>query len=191
MTATHLQLRFVSSNHYKTVEVQEILAQQGISVIPVELKIEELQTTDTKKLVYDKLLKAFREIGRPLFVEHTGLYVEGARELPGGLTQIFWDALGPDAFATLFGSLSSPSQVIARTWIAYCDGRKILDFDGEIAGELVSPPRGPQHFQWDCVFQPDGMTQTFAELGQAKNTLSMRRIALDKFAEYLTANNPV
>ena len=50
----------------------------------------------------------------------------------------------------------------------------------------MSPPRVDHGFQWDCVFQPDGYTETFAEMGTAKkNEISMRRKALDKFAAFL------
>ena len=108
--ATHLEIRFVSSNRFKIAEAQQILGKHSISVVPSALKIDELQTEDTSKLVRDKLLKAFRRIGRPLFVEHTGLYLDHLGGLPGGLTQIFWDKLQADRFAELFGkSAANPS----------------------------------------------------------------------------------
>jgi XTP/dITP diphosphohydrolase len=184
--SAHIELRFVSSNQLKIDEAREILGAQDIDVVPSKLKIDELQTTDTAKLVNDKLLTAFRSIGRPLFVEHTGLYLEHLSGLPGGLTQIFWDSLLADRFAELFGKLSPNNRVIARTSIAYCDGKQIHNFEGEITGQITDVPRGPRDFQWDCVFQPDGYSQTFAEMGSQKNKISMRRAALDRLAEYLS-----
>jgi XTP/dITP diphosphohydrolase len=160
----HIEIRFVSGNPLKIAEAKTILEGKSISVLESNLKIEELQTTDTRKLVHDKLLKAYREIGRPLFVEHTGLYLEYLGGLPGGLTQIFWDTLKADRFAELFGKAPN-NKVIARTSIGYCDGRRVYEFDGEIAGLIVSEPRGKRDFQWDCVFQPAGHSKTFAEMG--------------------------
>ena len=58
--------------------------------------IEELQTIDTDKLVRDKAIKAFEHLGEPLFVEHTGLYLNKLNGSFGGLTQIFWDTLLAD-----------------------------------------------------------------------------------------------
>jgi XTP/dITP diphosphohydrolase len=76
--------------------------------------------------------------------------------------------------------------VLAKTRIGYCDGRRIHQFEGEISGRLSPQPQGNRDFQWDCVFVPDGSSQTFAEMGEdAKNAISMRRKALDVFAEYL------
>jgi XTP/dITP diphosphohydrolase len=60
-------------------------------------------------------------------------------------------------------------------------------FEGAIEGTVPSAPVGPRGFQWDCVFVPDGSTQTFAEMGTAKDAISMRRKALDKFADHIKA----
>jgi XTP/dITP diphosphohydrolase len=181
----HIELRFVTSNRHKIVEAQDILGRQGIEVIASDAKIHELQTVDTLALVEDKLLKAFDRVGRPLFVEHTGLYLTHLGGLPGGLTQIFWDTLQADRFAELFGKAAPIHEVVAKTMIGYCDGRNIRHFEGEIAGRIVESPRGPRDFQWDCVFQPEGERETFAEMGNRKNEISMRRAALDKFAQYV------
>nr|WP_259640530.1 non-canonical purine NTP pyrophosphatase [Pseudomonas savastanoi] len=58
-------------------------------------------------------------------------------------------------------------------------------FEGSIEGAVPLVPAGPTDFQWDCVFVPNGHTQTFAEMGPAKDAISMRRKALDQFAQYL------
>ncbi|MGB8802534.1 MAG: non-canonical purine NTP pyrophosphatase [Candidatus Acidiferrales bacterium] len=181
-----IEIRFVSNNPHKIGEAKQILGEKMISVVESRLKIEELQTTDTHKLVHDKLLKAYREIGRPLFVEHTGLYLAHLNGMPGGLTQIFWDTLKAERFAELFGKAAPNNNATARTTIGYCDGRKVYDFDGEIAGRIADAPRGPRDFQWDCVFEPAGLMQTLAEMGNKKNSISMRRHALEKLALHLT-----
>lgn len=180
-----MEIRFVSSNKYKIAEVRSILNAAGVTIIPSSLKIEEIQTEDVYKLVRDKVLKAFYWIGRPVFVEHTGLYIESFNKLPGGLTQIFWDNLEADRFCELFGSLKDTS-VTAKTIIGYCDGRKLHYFEGEIEGNVPQSPSGPQDFQWDCVFVPKGYEETFANMGDRKNQISMRKKALDAFCDYLS-----
>jgi XTP/dITP diphosphohydrolase len=54
-----------------------------------------------------------------------------------------------------------------------------------VSGTLASEPRGDPS-QWDCVFIPEGSNQTFAEMGERKNEISMRRAALDRFAAFLS-----
>ncbi|MCY9529334.1 hypothetical protein M5X04_08315 [Paenibacillus alvei] len=179
-----MDIRFISGNNYKINEAKLILKDSGINVIPYNVKIEELQTNETEKLIRDKVLKAFSLIGRPLFVEHTGLYIKYLNGFPGGLTQIFWDALEADKFSELFRGIGNKS-VTAKTTIGYCDGNNIHYFYGETDGEISSEPRGNRDFQWDCIFIPNGYDKTFAELGDLKNVISMRRIALSSFASHL------
>lgn len=89
----HIEIRFVSNNPHKIAEAKNILVSSSISVLKSKLKIEELQTTDTRKLVQDKLLKAYREIGRPLFVEHTGLALAHLGGLPHeAVSEFFLDS---------------------------------------------------------------------------------------------------
>lgn len=179
-----LDIRFISGNEFKIREAQFILSSVGVNVIPIKAKIEELQIEDTEKLVRDKVLKAFLKIGRPLFVEHTGLYIEYLNGFPGGLTQIFWDSLQADCFSELLGK-NSNTRVIAKTIIGYCDSKKIYMFTGELSGNISENPLGDRSFQWDCVFIPEGYNKTFSELEDVKNEISMRKIALDKFADFL------
>jgi XTP/dITP diphosphohydrolase len=179
-----MKIRFVSKNENKIKEVQSILKDVGVDIVAVNRSIDEIQTEDVNHLVKDKLLKAFKIVGRPVFVEHTGLYIESLNGFPGGLTQIFWDKLQADKFTILFGN-GTNCNLIAKTIIGYCDSRNIFFFEGDIAGKITSEPRGNRDFQWDCIFMPDGENETFAEMCERKNELSMRKIAFDKFKDFL------
>ena len=180
-----MDLRFVSSNPHKIREVESILSPAGIRTIPWSAKIEEIQTEDVHRLVRDKLLKAFQKIGKPVFIEHTGIHLPGLNNLPGGLTQIFWDRLEADKFTSIVAGIGD-NRIIAKTTIGYCDSKTIHFFEGEISGTVPATPVGDRTFQWDCVFVPDGHSHTFAELGDKKNDISMRKIALDKLVKHLT-----
>lgn len=182
-----MNIYFLSSNKHKIAEVQSILNSETITVLSVTEKINEIQSNDMSEIAIDKALKAFMRIGRPIIVEQTGLLLKDLGGLPGGLTQVFWDSLEADNFGRAF-SATETAQVVAKTVIAYCDGKQIKTFDGEIGGKIVFPPRGNRDFQWDCVFQPDGYEQTFAEMGEKKNAISMRKIAIEKLKEYLEDN---
>ncbi|HKO20094.1 MAG TPA: non-canonical purine NTP pyrophosphatase [Acidobacteriaceae bacterium] len=179
-----ITLRFVSKNEDKLKEAMAILDPVGITVKPLHIAINELQVDDVEKLVRDKVLKAFAQVRRALFVEHTGLYLDAMEgKLPGGLTQVFWDNLRADKFAELFGRRAT--GVRAETVIGYCDTKQIHLFRASVRGNVPETPRGPRHFQWDCVFVPEGETETFAEMGDRKNSISMRRKALEQLAEHL------
>ncbi|EOI0111676.1 non-canonical purine NTP pyrophosphatase [Vibrio cholerae] len=179
-----MKLRFITKNDHKVDEVNKLLEGVGVDVVAAKHSINEIQTDDVDLLVKDKLLKAFKIVGRPVFVEHTGLYIDNLNEFPGGLTQIFWDKLEADKFSTLFGT-GDNTKVIAKTIIGYCDSMKIHTFKGEIRGTIAPEPKGDRSFQWDCIFIPDGESLTFSEMGDKKNEISMRKLAFDKFKEFL------
>lgn len=183
-----LEIGFVTKNPHKVKEVQSILGNIGVTIIHIPIEIQEIQTEDTNKIVRDKILKAFSLVGRPLFVEHTGLYIKSLNGFPGGLTQVFWDKLEADGFAELLGRLANTS-VMAKTTIGFCDSKKINTFEGAIVGNIAHSPRGDRAFQWDCVFIPEGYRETFAELGSVKNEISMRKIAFDLFRDFLIAEH--
>lgn len=62
-------------------------------------------------------------------------------------------------------------------------------FEGRIYGHITWPPRGDQGHGYDPVFVPEGETRTFAEMGEdAKNTISHRGKALQKFITWVEAN---
>lgn len=161
------KIYFLSSNKFKIQEVKDILSSPLITVESVSEKINEIQSDDMQAIVKDKVIKAYQIIARPILVEQTGLLIEDFGNLPGGLTQIFWDSLKADKFSKFFTNNNSLS-VVAKTVLAYCDGKRIHYFDGEISGKIVNPPRGNRDFQWDCIFEPKGYNQTFAEMGIKK-----------------------
>lgn len=67
-------------------------------------------------------------------------------------------------------------------------GHPPITFDGRTAGQIV-PARGPTDFGWDPVFQPDGYSETYAEMDKAeKNKISHRYRALAQLKEYLMQN---
>jgi XTP/dITP diphosphohydrolase len=181
-----MKFLLISNNPHKLKEFDEICKPCGISIQPISEKIDEIQTDDSEKLVRDKVLKAFKIFKRPLLVEHTGLKIHDFGDLPGGLTQLFWDKLQADKFSARFGGM----KVTAFTIIGLCDEKRIHFFEGKIGGVIVSSPRGNSAFQWDVVFQPDGYDQTFAEMGPVKkNEISMRKSAITKLADYVTSGD--
>lgn len=179
-----MKIRFLSKNTHKIKEVQEILQHTGVKIVPLKESIQEIQTPSIEEIVKDKCLKAFQKVGQPVLVEHTGLYINSMNRLPGGLTQVFWDTLEADKFAEFFGG-NKDNTVEAKTVIGFCDNKKVHLFEGSIKGKIPIKPKGNRDFQWDCVFIPDGYEQTFAEMGEQKNQISMRRKAFDNFAKYI------
>jgi len=178
------ELRFITKNEHKAQEFKALFRGTRYRIIPTSVSIEEIQIEDIDALVADKTIKAFDKIRHPLFVDHTGLYLDALGGFPGGLTELFWERLKNKGVAELVGKSDKPG-VTAVTLICYCDGKTLNTFRGEVRGTIASEPRGPEGFQWDPVFIPADYSITFAEMGSKKNDISMRRLAINKFIAYL------
>lgn len=85
---------FVTSNQQKYEEMERIFDYPDKVLKKYDMDIRELQTDDVEKLIKQKALSAYKEIRRPLIVEHTALYVKAFEELPGLLTSHFYARLG-------------------------------------------------------------------------------------------------
>ena len=183
-----MEIYFMSSNKNKLKEIAELLNSPNITVHAVLNTIKEIQSNDMNEIAARKALEAFQQIRRPVLVDQTGLFIKNFGNLPGGLTQIFWDSLGAEKFSDIFAK-NQPANATASIVIAHCDGKKIRLFEGSIDGRIVCPPRGDRQFQWDCIFEPNGYDQTFAEMGEQKKDISMRKIAIEKLKSFLEAEN--
>ncbi len=63
---------------------------------------------------------------------------------------------------------------------AFCESVEAepIIFVGKCEGKIVAP-RGETNFGWDSIFQPDGYSQTFAEMDEkVKNEISHRGKAI-------------
>jgi len=77
-----------------------------------------------------------------------------------------------------------------RTIVALTTSEGTRLFEGTCEGVITREERGDSGFGYDCIFQPDGYDQTFAELpSDIKNAISHRGRALAQFAEWMTHNS--
>jgi len=181
-------LYFASSNPFKIQELREIGAPHGYDVKAITVnKICEMQTDDLTSLVHDKTLQAFRAARLPVLVDHGGLYLDCLNEMPGGLTQLFWDKLKGKIICDIARALGNKGASAVAT-IGYCNGKRIYTYSGKVKGTIADAPRGVRDFQWDLIFIPDGHTKTYAEMTiPDKNAISQRRIAFEQLLSDLSS----
>ena len=77
-----------------------------------------------------------------------------------------------------------------RTAICFIESGKEHLFEGIVQGNIIEARRGTAGFGYDPVFQPEGYTETFAEMGnEEKNKISHRARAVQQLVEYLRSEN--
>lgn len=176
-----MEIYFVTGNRHKFSEAKRIIP----FLEQAEMDISELQHFDQEKIVRDKAERAWQQLGKPLIVEDTGLYLDCLNGFPGPLVKWAMKTMGPEKLAELAERLGD-ARAEARTTVCLMDGEKTLFFSGSTKGELVMP-RTTSEFDWDLIFSPDGHEETYAEMDKEdKNRISQRGKAFRKLAEHLS-----
>ncbi len=173
---------FITGNKNKFREAKSIIPE----LEQLDIDLPEIQSIDAKEIIRSKLLEALKHKKAEFIVEDTSLYFDCLNGLPGPLIKWFMKTIGNEGLykiAETFGNYNAE----AKTIIGYFKDN-IYFFEGSIKGKIVAPSSG-NGFGWDPIFKPEGSTKTFAEMTQEeKNSISMRRIALNKLKEFLDAD---
>lgn len=176
-------LYFITGSSNKFAEVQAVLP----GVEQMDLDLVEIQELDAHKIITEKLAEArHSQSTGTLMVEDTSLYLSSLNGLPGPLIKWFMKSIGNEGIVKLAQNFGAAA--VAKTIIGYADDKgEIQFFEGEVHGTIVAP-RGDTTFGWDPIFMPDGYDKTFAELpSEEKNTISMRRVAVEKLKVHLNS----
>ncbi|KAF4653402.1 hypothetical protein FOL46_009215 [Perkinsus olseni] len=186
-------ITFVTGNVNKLREVQQIIG-DTIKFDNVKLDLPEYQGASPEEISKQKCLEAYNRLDgcSKVMVEDTCLGFNAMHGLPGPYIKWFLEKLGHDGLNRMLEGFDDKSAQ-ARCTFAYYDGTtdEPLTFTG-ITNGIIVPPRGPNNFGWDPIFQPneDGTTgKTYAEMTKdEKNSLSHRSRALDKLKEFLLSD---
>jgi XTP/dITP diphosphohydrolase len=180
-TGTHRRLsgRIVIATHNpgKLREMRELLLPHGVEAISAgDLGLAEPEETGTtfQANARIKATAAATATGMPAFADDSGLAVDALGGEPG-IHSARWAGNGKDfklAMRTVEDRLQAcgartaaerRARFVSALCIAWPDGH-VEQFEAEVVGTLVWPPRGEQGFGYDPMFLPDGHARTFGEM---------------------------
>ncbi|MFH1225840.1 MAG: RdgB/HAM1 family non-canonical purine NTP pyrophosphatase [bacterium] len=166
-------------------KAREIAAITGLEVEAKELDIPEIQSLSVEEVAKKKAKVAYETIRQPVLVDDTGMSIDALNGLPGALIVWFLDSLGPQGVLDLIKNKENRKASVS-TAIAYADADGVEVFTGTVNGSIPIEIRGEGGFGYDPIFIPDGHDKTYAEMEpDEKNKISMRKIALTNFKEYI------
>jgi len=177
------QLVIASHNRGKIPEFGRLLAPLGLQLSSAaDYGLPEPEETGTS-FAENALIKAqaaAKGTGILSLADDSGLAVTALNGDPG-IYSARWAGATKDFAAAmqkienlLVGQTDRSAKFVTVLALCYPDGTGET-FVGEIHGEIVWPPRGTGGFGYDAIFQPDGYTQTFAEMSAVeKDKLSHR-----------------
>ncbi len=192
-----MELVFATHNPNKAEEVRKLLP-SGLQLLTLDEIgcLEEIPET-ANTLEGNALLKArhvHRNYHRSCFADDTGLLVPALGGAPG-VHSARYAGPGKDAVANMEKLLhalqgAEDRSAYFRTVIVLLHREEEHHFVGEVHGKILETARGSGGFGYDPVFQPQGYSETFAELPMAeKNRISHRGIAFSKLLQFLTSRD--
>ena len=138
-----------------------------------------------------KALYSFRQTGIPSFSDDSGLAVDALDMKPGVLSARFAGPQKKDAdnIAKVLAELENIATREARFVAVFAyqaDEHQCYFFRGTVEGNIGLKPMGNKGFGYDPIFIPEGSDKTYAEMtSEEKNEISMRKIALMKFKDFM------
>jgi XTP/dITP diphosphohydrolase len=176
---------FVTTNEHKRLEVEQIL---GVTLEGVDLDLPEIQAIDPVEVAAEKARAARGALGDtdlPVLVEDSGLMVDAWGGFPGALTKWVMQSVGNEGLLRMLAPEEDRSaSAVCVVALAGVDG-EVRTFRGEVRGAVAESPRGDGGFGYDPVFVPGWSDETYAEMGEAKNTGSHRALAFRALKEWL------
>ena len=184
------ELLVATRNRHKTREFIEILgrdfAVRDLSVKPEAPVVEETGTTFAENAIL-KAVGTSKRFPGLVVADDSGLEVDALGGAPGVYSARYAGPQATDAenIARLLSELGKfsrekPFSARFRCVLAVArDGKLVHTCEGAIEGMIVDSPRGKCGFGYDPIFQPAGLTETFAELSpEKKNAISHRARAI-------------
>lgn len=190
-----MKLVLASKNAHKLEELQAILADLGVEVVPesavgVDVAVEETGTTFEEN-AYLKAHAVMEATGLPAVADDSGLCVDALNGAPGVYSARYGGEELDDPgrcrllMDNLRGMLDRRCKFVSCICCCFPDGSR-LEARGECPGTVAYAPRGEGGFGYDPIFFVPSLKKTFAQLtAQEKNAVSHRGIALRDFAEKL------
>jgi XTP/dITP diphosphohydrolase len=164
-------------NPGKLKELRELLAPYGIDAVSAgELGLPEPEETGASfaENARIKAQAAAAAAKLPAFADDSGLAVDALGGAPG-IHSARWAGPTKD-FAAAMQAIESmlkdhgaarpalrQAHFVSALCVAWPDGH-VEEFEAQVDGTLVWPPRGDQGFGYDPMFLPDGHTRTFGEM---------------------------
>ena len=184
------QIVFASHNQGKIKEVRALLSKLNVEVLSADdldlADVEENGSTFEENATL-KALAASKASGLPAIADDSGLCIHALHDEPGIYSARYAKKMGgyEEAFADVLRRLKNQKDKTAHFMcvlvLAFPNGTTKV-YNGRVDGHIVPPKDGQNGFGFDPIFMPDGYTQTFAELSDAKkNKISHRGKAMSAF----------
>ncbi len=187
------KLVFATNNQHKLKEIQHILGDQiellGLKDIKCFEDIPETSET-LEGNASQKAFYVYNKFGYNCFADDTGLEIEALNGKPGVYSARYAgetksSEANMEKVLTEMNKINERKARFRTVISLIIDGKETL-FEGIVNGEILREKKGDEGFGYDPIFQPEGYSETFAEMDlNEKNKISHRARAVQKLVDYL------
>lgn len=182
------EILLATNNGHKAAEIRAILGGEGTRFLLLKdypglpAVVEDGNTFEANAL--KKAIEICRAAGLPSLADDSGLEVDALNGAPGVHSARYSGGGDLENNRLMLRNLEGLA-LMKRTARFRCvavlalPGGRTFKGEGRIEGRIGFEPRGSAGFGYDPLFVPEGLTRTFAEIGeQEKNAMSHRGRAL-------------
>ena len=192
-----MDILFATHNVDKFKELKKILSKENINLEYLSKYSKKVPIEDGKSFKQNSIIKAMSASNYTnwkfdCLADDSGLCIDDLEGAPGiyssrwAYNQDYKKAFEKirERFSNI-GECMNGKQAKFVCFLVYLKkNKKKFFYQGILKGSLIYPPRGKYGFGYDPIFIPKGSNKTLSELGQKiKNSISHRRLAIDKFLE--------
>ncbi len=167
------EIVFVTGNKGKQVTAQKHFDESKIKVVCYDYDIIELDVNNIEAIAKDKVIQAYKKIGKPCIALDAGFYIPNYPNdpnFPGAFPKReLLDKIGIDGLLENMKDVDN-RECYFRECLAYYDGKEISLFFGMTDGTLAYKKQGENLLnKWSdlwLVFIPDNCTKTLAEMSE-------------------------
>jgi inosine triphosphate pyrophosphatase len=194
------KIAFVTGNDNKFKEAKAIVDTYEdfdgqVELIQLKVDLPEIQgsSEDIVKFKLEEAHKYNGVTGHKFFafiIEDTSLEFNALGGMPGVYIKWFLEKTGVDNLVKMLSVFEDKSAYACCTfgYKSYDPSSEPIMFEGRVLGQIVEPT-GFRSFGWDCIFKPDGYTQTYAEMDKSvKNKISPRSLAFTRMLKHIEAS---
>ena len=179
-----MKIELVTSNQNKVKEF-ELVLEPEIIVDHTKHEYVEIQSNDPIEVAKESAQRVANEMGRPIVVEDSGLFIDVLNGFPGTLSKYVHQKIGLKGILKLLEH--EPNRLAAyRSVVAYCEPKRDAEiFLGEERGTIAVAIKGTFGFGHDPIFIPEGSAQTYGEMEDASHRKKFRKRAIQQLKDFL------
>jgi len=178
------ELKVVTSNPGKAIEIIAALGKAGIKAAHVHMKYPEIRA-DTFEEVVKASIAHLKGTGLDEFIlDDSGLDVRSLNGFPGVYSAYVFKTIGCEGILRLLSGSRDRHAEFVSVIGGFVKGKEVM-VTGSTKGVITVSQKGTFGFGYDPIFMPDGEKRTFAEMQtEQKNAISHRGKAVAAFTEW-------